>query len=404
MDRSFVSHLLSAACAAVLAPLTIAQAAPSAVTAPATQESRAGRQTALLQVRLAEVVAMLEEDDLTPDQRKKALAKLSEVQVELAELAADTAKQPRMVRSLPPTPAAPGDKPVLARAHSMPMPPEPAAPPAQVELAPAATAPSVATAPAAPARRTFALRSAKVPAPTEVEVVESPLATTRTVVVGPKGEQMVEVLPGDPNSGEHRIYTSGMKRFEPIVVGGADGAPAAAAKIRSGQVRARSNVAMAEDHERAARASAEQARVYVDQARKAQVEAERMRTLAEAKRHSAQQLERFAATKGRGIAAAEGTPEVLAPAEPRDVRVIELQDHGVAVRGMRAKAADPAHSDASAEADVRATIDELRGELQAIRALLQDVRRRVEREDRAVFGQGVGTSEAVPPASARAGR
>ncbi|MBL8723355.1 MAG: hypothetical protein JNK49_04880 [Planctomycetes bacterium] len=412
MDRSFVSHLLSAACAAVLAPLTIAQAAPSAVTAPATQESRAGRQTALLQVRLAEVVAMLEEDDLTPDQRKKALAKLSEVQVELAELAADTAKQPRMVRSLPPTPAAPGDKPVLARAHSVPMPPEPAAPPAQVELAPAATAPSVATAPAAPApQRAIRARSAKVPAPaatpTQVEVVELPVAATRAEVAEQReqvAESVRKFVRGQPSSVEYRTYTS---QGQPIVVEttAGEGESGRTVSIRAEQERANADRKQAVALERAARASAEQARVHAEQAYKLQHDAERMRAAAEAQSLAAERMQRFVAARKGGIAAVvEGPPADSAPAEGRDVRAVEPRAHAEGWAGDQAKIAAPVRRYGAAEADVHATIDELRSELQAIRALLQDVRRRVEREDRAVFGQGVGTSEAVPPARARAGR
>ncbi len=410
MDRSFVSHLLAAACAAaVFAPGATAQVAVLGGLPVATAEAQDPQtkpRAANPQVRLAEVMAMLEEDALSPEQRKQALAKLAEVQAQLARQAA----APRAVAGGLAAPSAAGEKVESVRSLGVPMPAAglsaqaaPSAP--RAAIAPVApTAPTPPAAPSAPTPpRAFSSRAAKAPAAVQVETVEVPAGTARAVVVERKGEQVVDVVRSETFPGERRIYTTrAVPGMAPIVVESAEGAPLAVT-IRSEAAKVKHDEEVAVVHERAARA-AEQARVHVEQARKFQIDAERMRVAADAQRQAAKQFERFAPAKERRTAFVETAPEATAPAEHLDLRVIELQDQGPAVRGIRGRSPNPARSGASAEGDVRATIDELRSELQAIRALLQDVRRQVEQEDRAVPGQGMGSSEAVKSARVRAGR
>lgn len=101
MNQSIVMRLLAAACATAVVSSLPAQSAPAvrsgsrAVAPQVAQDPTATPKRAeagdKVQVRLAEVMAMLEEDDMTPEQQQKALKKLAEV--------ADRLKQDRAVAS-----------------------------------------------------------------------------------------------------------------------------------------------------------------------------------------------------------------------------------------------------------------------------------------------------------------
>lgn len=394
MDRSFVSHLLAAACAVALAPLAMAQSASAAGSAPtAAQEPQTRQQNANLQVRLAEVMAMLEEDALTPEQRKQALAKLAEVQAQLARQAADPLAAPRMVMGGIAAPSTANDKPAQAHARGVPMPLVPAVPEAP-------SAPAAVTAPATPAvpepQRAFAWRTGKAPAPAQVEIVEVPVAGTRAVVVERNGEQVVEVLRSEPGQSESKVYTSRVARGAPVLIETPD-----TVVIRTGQARAKSDEEAAVRRERAAQAEEYGMRRYIDQELEPQRDAERMREAAVARGQAAKRLVELRAQREAGDYSRAGQ----SPVETTErVKVLELQGRAGSAGGARTRGGAPLRREASAEAEVRETIDELRSELQAIRALLQDVRRRVEQDDRAAAGQGMDSSEAVKSARGRAGR
>lgn len=89
MNQSIVMRLLAAACATAVVSSLPAQSAPAvrsgarAVAPEVAQDPVAAPKRAeagdKVQLRLAEVMAMLEEDDMTPEQQQKALKKLAEV-------------------------------------------------------------------------------------------------------------------------------------------------------------------------------------------------------------------------------------------------------------------------------------------------------------------------------------
>lgn len=121
MNQSIVMRLLAAACATAVVSSLPAQSAPAAVrsgsraVAPevaqdpvaAPKRAEAGDK---VQLRLAEVMAMLEEDDMTPEQQQKALKKLAEVADRLKQdrAAAPTSSFRGMVARAA-SPAAPAD-------------------------------------------------------------------------------------------------------------------------------------------------------------------------------------------------------------------------------------------------------------------------------------------------------
>jgi len=146
MTQSIVIRSLLAACAAAAVGSLCAQSAPlpgraTRVAAPVRQQepappaaqepkpaARAKVEADRVQVRLAEVMAMLEEDEMTPALQQKALAKLAEV--------AERLKKERAAAAAPPVSApqlfvirGEGDKVARARALGVPMPPEPPAAP-----------------------------------------------------------------------------------------------------------------------------------------------------------------------------------------------------------------------------------------------------------------------------------
>lgn len=95
-----------------------------------------------VQVRLAEVIALLEEEDLTPDQRAKARAKLEDIVAQLRRRAAEVIEFQGgevVVRTQPPAPAEAPSAPTPPRPPKAPKPPKPAkaAAPVIVEVGPA---------------------------------------------------------------------------------------------------------------------------------------------------------------------------------------------------------------------------------------------------------------------------
>ena len=92
MNQTITKFLLAAACVAATPSLTTAQfvisgSAPAPAKKLDPQPSRGQ-----MQVRLAEVLSILEEEDLSPEQRAKAKAKVQELLERLAKESADAVR------------------------------------------------------------------------------------------------------------------------------------------------------------------------------------------------------------------------------------------------------------------------------------------------------------------------
>ena len=99
MSQSVLRSVLSAACVAATSVLSIAQSAPVEVVKtrrqePVTTQDPATRER--VQVRLAEVISILEEGNLTEEQRERARTKLTEIRDRLARDEATRADAVRM--------------------------------------------------------------------------------------------------------------------------------------------------------------------------------------------------------------------------------------------------------------------------------------------------------------------
>jgi hypothetical protein len=155
MTRSIVMRMLAAASAVAVMTSLSAQSAPASgqvwlsttqdpAAPPKATAPKARAEADRVQVRLAEVMAMLEEDEMSPELQQKALAKLAEVAKRLREERAADAPRAmslgglggiaRVVPAQPPTPdlqpvfgAFPStDKAAQVEALGVPMPSRPA--------------------------------------------------------------------------------------------------------------------------------------------------------------------------------------------------------------------------------------------------------------------------------------
>lgn len=82
MNQSLMRCLLSAACIAATSLSSVAQSAPAGRSDA--KRSAASPSREQMQIRIAEVMSMLEEDQLTDEQRARALAKLADIRDQLA--------------------------------------------------------------------------------------------------------------------------------------------------------------------------------------------------------------------------------------------------------------------------------------------------------------------------------
>lgn len=352
MNQSIVKRLLTAACAVAVVSSLSAQSRPvevrtlgggggaaaraAAPAAPGQQDPKPAPQRAestdRVQLRLAEVMAMLEEDEMTPEQQLKALAKLTEVAERLkkerqerivyrnyegmvaAPVAPGAVPAPALAPGEYPTratvgrriPAAEGDdKPARARALGVPMPPEPPAPataptpPVKGQVWRALTAPGTKAEPSAPAPRYM-------------------------VSVSPDGrEREIAVVEG--TQVENR-----KKRIE-----------AALAKAEADVAKAKEEVARLQriDRETAL------------EARRAKAEAERAKA------------------------------EDLAKKAHDEARAVEEHIRIARERAVDTKPAPKVRERGpSTDEEIRATIEEMRAEMQEIRKLMQEIRARAQRE------------------------
>jgi hypothetical protein len=355
MNQSIVKCLWTAACVAAVVSSSLAQSRPVEVrsygggggavaravapAAPGQQDPKPAPQRAeatdRVQLRLAEVMAMLEEDEMTPEQQLKALAKLTEVAERLKQM-----KQPAIVYrnfdgavavpsapgAAPVPPMAPGeyptratvgrrvpavegdDKPARARALGVPMPPEPPAPPAP------------AKAPTPPVKGQV-WRALTVPG----TKAEAGTTTPRLMVsVSPDGrEREIAVVEGTQ-------VDNRKKRIE-----------AALAKAEADVAKAKEEVARLQ----------RMGREFTVEARRAKAEAERDKA------------------------------EAMAKKAHDEARVAEERIRVVREQVIDTKAAPKARDRApSTDEEIRATIEEMRAEMQEIRKLMQEIRARAQRE------------------------
>lgn len=355
MNQSIVKRLLTAACAVAVVSSLSAQSAPVEVRSvqgghahampPSTQDPKPAQKPAdatdRVQLRLAEVMAMLEEDDMTPEQQLRALAKLTEV--------AERLKQERQQRIVyrnydgaVAAPVAPGqgeaptrttvgrripggegqDKPAQMRAIGVPMPPEPPAPPT----------PGMAPKPPKP------------PAPPQVWVTAP---ETKAGEAAPPRRLVLSVSP------------DGKEREVAVV----DQAQVENRKKRVEQALAKAEADVAKAKEEVARLQ----RI----GRETAVQAQRVKAQAE---------------RAKAEAAAKQAHD--------EARAVEEHIRVAREHAARSKSAPRVAERApSSDDEIRATIEEMRAEMQEIRKLMQEIRARAQRES-----QRESQREAVPEA------
>lgn len=365
MTRSIVMRMLAAASAVAVMTSLSAQSAPAAgqvwlsttqdpAAPPKATAPKARAEADRVQVRLAEVMAMLEEDEMSPELQQKALAKLAEVAKRLKEeRAADAPRTTSpgglggIARVLPAQPPAPDSRPVFGTMPAFPSNDKVA----QVEALGVPMPSRPAKAPKPPK----APKAPKVPGAPEavpgVVVDVDPLGPGRYRVYTSNG-QPVDVHGGQAEVAEKVAETSRAvaKRFAEQRAAAAESNDEVNVLLqRIGKQKAQAAEEMAE-----ARAKVEialqNAKVAQDQARAKFEVAERLR--------SEGAIERARAQTERALNTARARVDSVAPARARTLRTeVETDD-----------------------AEIRATIDEMRAEMREIRQLMQEIRRRAQSE------------------------
>lgn len=370
MTRSIVMRMLAAASAVAVMTSLSAQSAPASgqvwlsttqdpAAPPKATAQKARAEADRVQVRLAEVMAMLEEDEMSPELQQKALAKLAEVAKRLREeRAADAPRATslgglggiaRVVPAQPPTPdsrpvfgtmpAFPSaDKAAQVEALGVPMPSRPAKAPKPPK------APKVPKEPGEPAA---------VPGGAAGVVIDTdPLGPGRYRVYTSNG-QSVDVYPGQVEVVEKAADTSRAvaKRYAERRAGAAeanDEVNVLLQRIGKQKAQAAEEVARARD----------EAEVALQHAKAAQDEARaNFEVVKRARSEGA--FERARAETDRALNSARARVDSAAPVRTRTLRSeVETDD-----------------------AEIRATIEEMRAEMREIRQLMQEIRRRAQSEE-----------------------
>jgi hypothetical protein len=341
MTRSIVMRMLATASAIAVMTSLSAQSSgtPGQVWLSRTQDPASAPKVATtkvraeakdrVQVRLAEVMAMLEEDEMSPELQQKALAKLAEVAKRLKEeRAAETPRAPGLGGIM-------RVAPMQNDAFGVPMPPTPAKAPKPPKAPKAAKAP-------------------KVP--------DAPFAA--------EGNPPVMVFEATPEGDVgHRIHFLNGKAAEQYV------AQAEVAEKIADQARVKS-MRLAEVREGAAESN-DEVRVLLQRIgqQKAQAEEEvaKVRAEADAAREQAK-VARDEARANREIAVRARS---LADVERVQKDAIRARVERAAPVRERMRSAAPAADDG----DIRATIDEMRAEMREIRQLMQEIRKRAQSEE-----------------------
>lgn len=439
MNSQFLIRIAAAALAATT--LLTAQSAPIARTKAGESKAEAVS-TERLQVRLAEVIAMLEEDDLTAEQRDQARKKLQEISAKLKSASAksssaiavapsaalDVHEVHGKVAAVAPSAAhqvqtvtVDGKKvafvhessksdhaievvPVEGKAHTFTRKSAASDEPRTLDIV---VAPEAAQdpAPAKPPKPTKAPKAPKAPkaakaapepveAPAERELVEvekarsGPLRLRRATAEGSK-EEAVRTLRTD-------VETLN-KRIAEVKAAQEEGAKPRVLRVRQLEGEGQGQEGTVREHrellEFARRAADEGALAKAHALRSGQL-AERVRDHAEAVKRYAK-LEAEAKAQGESEAAAD---KAVAAKLYRSRADAAKKDQGEAKsRARAAKAEDEAKAEESVRAlfldrvrrthdvddgdddrEIRKLIDEMRAEMRQIRALLQDLRKQAQ--------------------------
>jgi hypothetical protein len=392
--------------------LLLAQsAAPAGPSGPRAATKPSPVSTERLQVRLAEVIAMLDEDDLTPEQRAMAKKKLEEIATRL-----------RAAQAVPPSPA--------VAAPAAPMAPVAPMPPAELEV--------VEVAPGANAR---ALRRARVVAPdgTRGDLVELEASTEAMppqdpappkAPKAPRASRALKVLTPDapPATSEKArsrvLYQTGdgelhvtapveskaetielrraadkmraeVEALQPKVLRLREAAAEQAGEPSDVRSQWRTRVVESLEGDEPfvlqldrARATEESARTFAVRAR------DQAEAMAKATKDSARTLTGRAgeARRAESRALFERARDQAAGAE---AKVFKLQRSG--------NKATPSRK-AEAEDDIRQIVDEMRAEMREIRELLQQLRKqsqanatKARHPGGGMLGGGIGASAASAP-------
>ena len=409
MTPSILIRLALAALAtAFLLPAQSAPAAPSQPSkARASQAESKAKAMDKVQTRLAEVISMLEEDDLSPEQRAVAMDKLKEIVARLQQdgkkatapmliaknaqiethddhvvmrskdgvylVAPGKAVETREVEGFPVGTGGavaellvPDQPPKAPSAPKAPKAPKAAKAPKAPRAPMVLDVPSPPDAPEFPAKVEFRAYSESgqpmvvegVPVPDsqplfgrKLEVIEDP-----AVVVEGKP---IEVLFEQPAEAR---WTEVKEKFEAL-------REPLEEQTRTLKLRYRSLDKARAELDAAAKATfgAERARAFADQFRE---QADEMRRAAEAARDEAKKMAsdrlRFVVERDGHVAKVE--------AEAAEAKAVE----GARLRWVRAAKAETA---AAEDGEIRALIDEMRAEMKQIRALMQELRTRSDRDE-----------------------
>lgn len=421
MKQSSISILTLAACLAALSGRAFAQSAPlpmrstggmsAAAPAERAQEPKPAKSEGAdkVRVRLAEVISMLEEEQLSPEQQRKALAKLTEV-VDRLDKERATAGANRSLGGMTlgsgaqggvahglgggmaTAPVAPrllsgqrvvtvegtepgNDKPARARVLGVPLPPQPGMPSAAPEAPQPPAPPRPARAPRAPRAEGG-----------QVEVTEPAVPGAAPQVWRARAQAgepaTVEGQATEPGTTERPVRWRAVKPVpgEPAQVEIVELSPGNYA------VQAKKAVDMERAHAEAAQKHAEEARVHaaqaLEQARAAQRDAERMRADAETRAAEAREVARRYVERAQDQA---GRIRVVEEAKAAETPQPASGDPFAARARGRARAVEtkpaPAPSPANEEAQIRAELEQMQAEMREIRELLKQIRTRARQDE-----------------------
>lgn len=427
MSPSIVIRLAMAALATAF--VLPAQSEPARPAAP-----RAGKQEAKadekVQTRLAEVIAMLEEDDLSPEQRAEAKKKLKEIGDRLRKDAAAKGKD----AALPPEAEGLeviGDDVIVHSKDGVYFVKPRAEPSRAVEgfpavigepvegrrvmgLAPETGAPAAPNPPRAPK----APRPPKPPKfPSPIEVPAAPDAPPVPDLADPVAPKSVEGMPL-PNSRPRVIRTRVVETHEQPVEVVQELPLEIAVEEARGQGELRWAEAQGALEEARAEAEVEgrrlklrnraldEARARFDEARQAELgAAARHRADAVRAKFEAERAQDQAKTTRAKAAEIRRDADQLRAARVKVVRGEQLprlrelpllsmsldSETAEEAKSVFGRVAETRPADAGDD-EIRALIDEMRAEMRTIRALMQELRTRSEREDAA--DEGVGATHA----------
>jgi hypothetical protein len=433
MSPSIVIRLAMAALATVF--VLPAQSAPSRATKPAQAQGEA-KADEKVQTRLAEVIAMLEEDDLSPEQRAEAKKKLKEIVDRLRKDAVAKGKEAALLPKAEGLEViGDGDhvivhskegvyfvKPKLEPARAVEGFPAVIGEPVEgrrvMGLAPETVAPAAPNPPRAPK----APRPPKPPKfPSPIEVPAAPDAPPVPDLADPVAPMSVEGMPlpkPRPRVTRTRVVETHEQPVEAV-----EGFPVevqfeAPAELRWAEAKGALEEARAEAEVEGRRLklkyrALDEARARLDEARQSELEAsvrhraDAVRAKVEAER--AQLQERSKQTRDKAAEVRRDADKLRAARAEALPRLRELpllsrsldREATEEAKSVFGRVAETRPAEAGDE-EVRALIDEMRAEMRQIRALMQELRTRSDRdEDDDSERKEVGVRAGSSPAAER---